>query len=128
MTTAGEQSNGGGSLCVSVMVFERDALVREALCELLRGWDFEVIAASGPDDATRVTLHTMPDFAIVNAPDGDAVAGAAWVAAVHARYGRLPIIFVADQPFGIATPERCVPIAWPIHANRLREALDDLIS
>ena len=109
------------------MVFERDPLVREGLCELLRGWDFDVIAAAGPDTDSRLERTSKPpDFAIVTAPDGDGAAGAAWVATVQARYGRLPIIFIADRLTCGATPQNCVQIDWPVQANRLRAAIADI--
>lgn len=129
MTTAGEPNNGGGSPCLSVIVLERDPLVREGLRELLRGWNIQVLAISGPDTALWATPDsTPPHFAIVAAPDGNAAAGAAWIAAVHARYDRLPIIFVADRPAAGATPAGCVRIDWPVRANRLREAVADVVA
>ena len=113
----------------SVIVLEHDPLVREGLSELLRGWDFDVIATSGPDKALQAGRNTtQPDFAIVTAPDGDAAAGAVWVAAVHARYGHLPIIFVADRLTSGAPPKGCVQIDWPVRADRLRAAIADVVS
>lgn len=104
-------------------------MVREGLCELLRGWDFDVIAASGPDKPLRAGRNTtQPDLAIVTAPDGDAAAGADWVAAVHARYSHLPIIFVADQPASGVAPPGCIRIDWPVRAGRLRAAIADVVS
>lgn len=113
----------------SVMVLERDPLVREGLCALLRGWDFDVVAGSGPDNALRAARNmTQPDFAIVAAPDGDAAVGAAWVAEVHARYRHLPTILVADQPASGVAPICSVQIDWPVQAGRLRDAVAVVIS
>lgn len=110
------------------LLIERDPLVREALCALLRGWHFEVVAGSGPDRALRAAPDRPPDVAIIAGPRGDAAVGAAWVAAVHARYGRLPTILIANQPAGGAAPQGCVRVDWPVPANRLRDAIALVVS
>ena len=110
-----------------MIVFERDPLVREGLCELLRGWDFDVTSAAGPSHGLPTARNSNPpDFAIVTAPDGDGAAGAAWVATVQARYGLLPVIFIADRLTCGVTPKNCVQIDWPVQASRLRAAIADI--
>lgn len=120
-----------GTACRSgrALLIERDPLVREGLYALLRGWNFDVVAGSGPDTALRaVPEMTPPDFAIVAAPRGDAAVGAAWVAAVHARYDHLPTILIADQAAGAGAPQGCVRIDWPVPADRLRDAIAVVVS
>lgn len=111
------------------LLIERDPLVRDALCALLRGWNFEVVAGSGPDRALRTESDmTRPDVAIIAGPRGDATVGVAWVAAVHACYGRLPTILIANQPAGGAAPQGCVRVDWPVPADRLRDAIAVVVS
>jgi CheY-like chemotaxis protein len=118
-----------GTTINKVLLLERDPLVREGLCELLRGWDFDVIAASAPEQALGAAGNTAaPDFAIVTAPGGDAAEGTAWVGALQAHYGDLPIIFAADRLTRGTIPKRCVRIDWPVQAKRLRAAIADVVS
>lgn len=115
---------------LEVLLIERDPLVREGMEALLRAWNFDVVAAAEPPPAAQASGPlASPRFVIVAAPLGNVGVGTAWVNQVHAAYGRLPTILVAERPADGAAPanREWLHVDWPIKTNRLRDAIAAIV-
>ena len=114
---------------VRILVVEDDTIIRSLIIEALSDAGFQILEASGGEQAIRL-LHDPDSVDLVvtdlNMPDVDGVAVAI---EARARHVDVPVIFVTARTDLLDHPRTPLPhsrLAKPFRLSALRQAVEDM--
>jgi DNA-binding response OmpR family regulator len=116
-----------------ILIIEDEDIILEPLSEMLRGENFDVVAASSGETGLKLAATEQPDLilcdVVLTGMDGHAVLQSL---RADPAIGRTPVIFLTGQ----ASPQEirtgyslgaddylCKPVAWPVMLAAIRKQL-----